>query len=58
MQLSIIAPPGSNKGVTDFPNRESKFVDGLINGCDGNDAANPYNSKYGGNITTSDGWLF
>lgn len=58
MQLSVTAPPGSNKGVADSPNCVSKFVNGLINGCDGNDPNNPYNSKYGGNITTSDGWLF
>jgi hypothetical protein len=58
MQLSITAPPGSSKGVADSPDCESKFVGGLINGCDGNDPANPYNSKYGDNITTSDGWFF
>ena len=58
MQLSITTPPGSNKGVSDSPNCISKFVDGLINGCDGDAKANPYNGKYGGTITTSEGWVF
>jgi hypothetical protein len=58
MQLSITAPSGTTKGVGDSPDCFSKFVDGLINGCDGNDPNNPYNSKYGGKLTTSDGWVF
>ncbi|KAF2428643.1 hypothetical protein EJ08DRAFT_322586 [Tothia fuscella] len=59
MQLSITAPPGTNKAVADSPDCVSKFTNGLIHGCDGDDPKkNPYNSKYGGNITTSNRWIF
>jgi hypothetical protein len=57
MQLSVTPPSGSSLGVADSPNCESKFVDRLINGCDGDASLNPYNSKYGGNLTTWDGWV-
>jgi hypothetical protein len=58
MRLSVTAPPGTDLGVGDSPDCVGKFVDGLINGCDGNDPSNPYNSKYGGTFTTGDGWVF
>jgi hypothetical protein len=58
MRFSVNPPSGSNEGLANSPDCLSKFVDGLINGCDGNDPNNPYNSKYGGNLTTSDGWVF
>jgi hypothetical protein len=58
LRFSITAP-SSSKGVKDAPRCQSKFVDGLINGCNGNDPVSNFdNRKYGGVLTTSEGWIF
>jgi hypothetical protein len=57
--FTISYPADPTKGVADSPDCANKFINGLINGCDGNDPVNnPQNYKFGGNLSTADGWIF
>ena len=52
-------PSDETKTPKDSPNGIGHFNDGLIDGCDGNDPVNnPHNYKFGGTLTTGDGWAF
>lgn len=59
LKLSVTAPNNQDKGAKDAPSCAASFKDAVINGCDGGDSLNnPHNYKFGGTLTTGDGWQY
>jgi hypothetical protein len=59
MRLSLLNSQNQTAPPSTAPNCVDNFVNILMDGCDGNDPINnPHNYKFGGNLTTPDGWLY
>lgn len=59
LRLSVEFPGDKSKGPHDSPNCKGHLTAGVIDGCDGADTLNnPHNYKFGGTLTTGDGWVF
>ena len=59
LRLSVTHNGNGPNSPTDAPNCNGHFINGVIDGCDGNDPVNnPHNYKFGSTLTTGDGWVF
>ncbi|KAL8791153.1 MAG: hypothetical protein Q9195_006050 [Heterodermia aff. obscurata] len=59
LRLSVTHNGNGPNTSADAPNCNGHFIDGVIDGCDGNDPINnPHNYKFGSTLTTGDGWVF
>ncbi|KAF2754863.1 hypothetical protein EJ05DRAFT_503805 [Pseudovirgaria hyperparasitica] len=59
LELSVRNLADDSKAPTDAPDCAARFQNAVIDGCDGNDAVNnPHNYKFGGTLTTGDGWEY
>jgi hypothetical protein len=59
LELSVRKVNDDSKAPTDAPDCVARFQNAVIDGCDGNDAVNnPHGYKFGGTLTTGDGWEY
>ncbi|OIW26935.1 SGNH hydrolase [Coniochaeta ligniaria NRRL 30616] len=58
LELSVNKLGDDAKGPRDAPDCEGRFTRAVVDGCDGLDPKNPDNWKFGGTLTTTDGWQY
>ncbi|KAJ8610744.1 hypothetical protein MRB53_038386 [Persea americana] len=59
LELSVQKLEGDGGTPQNAPDCASRFMNAVIDGCDGGDPVNnPHNYKFGSTLTTADGWIY